>query len=78
MKNIPDLIKGHEAELASLIAAHDAYQKKEQAELQVLIEQFEAKKQAFFKKGAETQLRVTHLEGMIAGYKKLLPAKKKK
>ena len=78
MKNIPDLIKAREAEVASLQAAHDAFWKKEQAELHVLMEQFEAKKQAMFKRGGENQLKLTALEGMIKQLTELLPKPKEK
>lgn len=76
MKNIPDLIKAREAEMASLISSHDVFWRKEQAELQALKEQFDAKQAAMQQKGSENQLKLTSLEGMIKQLNALLPKPK--
>lgn len=77
MKNIPDLIKAREAEMASVISSHDAFWRKEQAELQALKERFDAKQAAMQQKGSENQLKLTSLEGMIKQLRELLPTAKK-
>lgn len=75
--SIPDLIKARRAEFDALVAAHDAYWKKESTELQAMADKFNAKKEAMHKQGAENQLKVTHLEGCIAELERMLPKKKK-
>lgn len=65
-KEIEDLIEARLAERQSVIDQHE----KERLEIQKLNE-------AFQKSGAERQLKVTHLEGIIAGYRALLPKPKK-
>lgn len=76
--SIRDLLNARKAELASVLAAHDVMWKEKSEQLQALQQQHQAIQQQMQKDGAQNQLKITHLEGMIAAYESQLPKKKKK